>query len=256
MGEQYWHLLAYYSNDVASDASLVTAGTVTDQAINSVTGGYFLPEDFKLGWAYAGNDAFTQVRLNQPSLREPFLPSIAPFSLTTLPANVPPIVLYGDYGPKLYKNETLGVQWSRGTVAASDAYTLLGITKGKRAIPPGPRIPMRFTAAITIAEGTWALGAMTFADTLPSGKYAVVGMDVFGTNLLAARLAFSGGGYRPGILAQGAQGEWNGAAMPHDYMGLWGTFDNTVQPQLECFGVGAGTSQIGYLHLVPLFPFN
>lgn len=253
MNDQTWHLLAFYVNDLASAASLVTVPSVTDQAINSQSSGYFLPEDFTLGWAYAGNDSFTQVRLNQPSLREPFLPSLDPLSLTALPANNPPVNLYGDYGPKLYKNEILTVQASRGVTAASDAYVLLGITKGRRNPSPGRRIKMLFTSAITIAEGTWSIGAMTFTDTLPSGRYAITGLSAYGTNLLAARLVFSGGGYRPGVLAQGAQGEWNGANLPSDYQGLMGTFENTVQPQLECFGVGAGTSQIGYLELVPMF---
>lgn len=244
------HLLAFYTNDLASAASNTALGAVADQIIGGSATGFFIPEQFKVSWAYAGNDAYTSVRLNQPSLREPFLPYIDPLSLTVLPANVPPIALYDDSGPTLYQNETLQVEASRGVVAASDAYVLVSVTLGRRGIPPGPRVRARFTAAITIAEGTWAVGAITFADNLPGGVYSVVGLSAYGTNLLAARLAFQGGGYRPGVLAQGAQGEWVGPSLPQWWQGELGSFQNTVPPQLECLGVGAGTSQIGYMDLV------
>lgn len=249
-GVQPFHLLAYYTNDLASGASNVALGTVTDQAFTRDTTGYFFPENMKLWAAYAGNDAFTSVRLNSPSLRDPFLPYVEPFSLTTLPANTPPIAKFWEMGTDLYKNEYLQVQGSRGVVVASDAYALLWVGKGRQAIPPGPRRTIQITTAITIAEGTWSLGTITFAETLPSGKYCIVGMNVFGTNLLAARLAFTGGGYRPGVICQGAQGEWLEPSFDRDELGKFGEFLNTVPPQLECFGVGAGTSQIGYLDLV------
>lgn len=250
MNGQPFHLLAYYTNDLALSASNVALGTVTDQAWTFSSTGYFMPDNLKCFAAYAGNDAYTAVRLNQPSLRDPFLPYIEPVSLTTLPANTPPVMKMWEMGINLTKNEYLSVEGSRGAVAVSDAYALLWVGKSRVAIPPGPRRTIRFTSAITIAEGTWSLGAMTFSDTLPNGRFAIVGMNVFGTNLLAARLAFTGGGWRPGVLCQGAQGEWTEPAFDRDEFGLFGTFLNTIQPNLECFGVGAGTSQIGYLDLV------
>jgi hypothetical protein len=250
MYDQPFHLLAFYTNDLASDASNVSLGTVTDQAWTFNSTGYFMPENLKLWAAYAGNDAFTAVRINQPSLRDPFLPYIEPFSLTTLPGNTPPVYKAYEMGVSLGINEYLQVQGSRGTVVASDAYALLWVGKQRRAIPSGPRRTIRFTSAITIAEGVWTLGAMTFSDTLPDGKFAIVGMNVYGTNALAARLAFTGGGWRPGVICQGAQGEWVQPAFARDELGYYGSFLNTIQPNLEVFGVGAGASQIGYLDLV------
>ena len=246
------HLLAFYTNDLASGASNVALGAPADQIIGGTSTSYFIPEDFRVAWAYASNDAFTAVRLNQPSLREPFLPYLDPISLTALPANSPPVSLYDDAGPTVFRNEYLQVEGSRSVATASDAYCLLSLTTGRLPIAPGPRIRARFTSSITIAEGTWAIGAITFADTLPNGRYQVCSLSAYGTNLLAARLAFQGGGYRPGILCQGAQGEWTPPAIPQWYQGALGSFMNTVPPQLECFGVGAGSSQIGYMDLVQI----
>lgn len=254
IGNQSCHLLAFYTNDLASAASNVSLGAPTDQAVtNNSTTSYFLADKARLIAAYAGNDAYTDVRINSPSLRDPFLPHIDPLSLTALPANIPPIALFNDMGIDIPANENFSVEASRGVVAASDAYALLWLSFGRTPIPAGPRFTARFTGAITGSEGVWAAGALTFADTLPAGKYAVAGMAIYGTNLLAGRLIFQGGGYRPGVLAQGAQGEWNGPAMPKDYQGKFGEFLNTVQPQLEIFCTGANTSQIGYMDLVKLY---
>ena len=252
MYQQPFHLLAYYTAALASDASLVAMGTVTDQAWTFDSTGYYMPDNLKLLAAYVGNDAFTAVQLDQPSLRDPFLPYIDPISLTVLPANIPPVYKSHEMGIDLRINEYLRVRGSRGTVAASPAVALLWIGKARQQIPGGERRTIRWTAAVTIAAGTWSLGSFTFSDTLPGGKYAIVGMSAYGTNLLAARLAFTGGGWRPGVLGQGAQGEWTPPAFERNELGLFGTFLNTVQPNLEFFGAGAGSAQTGYMDLVKI----
>jgi hypothetical protein len=245
-----FHLLAYYTNDLASAASNVALGTVTDQIIASANSGYQMPEDMRLMASYAGNDAFTDVRLNTPSMRRLFLPSITPVSATTLPGNMPPTNFYGDYGPSIQKTEYLQVEASRGVVAASDAYAGIWVTPGRRAVSGGPINSIRCTAAVTIAEGTWASGQLTFGQTLPAGRYQVVGMDAYGTNLLFARLIPYGATYRPGVLAQGAVGEWSGMDFRYGRAGVFCEFESTALPGIELFGVGAGSAQTIFLDLI------
>lgn len=252
VGNQANHLLAFYTNNLASDAVNTALGVVADQAITFGTTTYFLGDPAKVIAAYAQNDGYTDVRINSPSLRDPFLPHLDPLRVAATVPDVPPVLIYGDDGPTIPANENFSVEASRGTVVASDAYVLLWLSFYRKMAPIGPRIKARFTSAVTIAEGTWSVGALTFADTLPAGSYAVVGLSTYGTNLLASRLVFQGGGYRPGVLAQQAQGEWNGPSFPRDLQGEFGRFLNTVQPNIEHFGIGAGTSQIGYMDLVRL----
>jgi hypothetical protein len=252
MYDQPFHLFGYYTNDLASAASLVALGSITDQAWTSDSTGYFMPDNLKLMWAYAANDAATIVQVDQPSLRDPFLPYIDPISLTTLPANTPPVYKAWEMGLDLRRNEYLRIRMSRGAVVASDAYALVAVGKQRKPIPTGSRRTIRFTSAVTIAEGVWTLGALTFSDTLPDGRWAIVGLAVYGTNLLAARLAFTGGGWRPGVLCQGAQGEWTPPAFDRNEFGYFGNFLNTIQPNIEYLGVGAGTAQIGYMDLVQI----
>lgn len=251
VGEQYNHLLAGYTALLASAANNVALGAVVDQAITTGPTTFFLGDDARVIAHYGGNDAFTDVRINSPSLRDPYLPHLDPLSLTALPANVPPIGLYQDYGWTIPKNENFSIEASRGVVAASPAFVGLWLQFGpKRPMPQGPRFPAFFTTAIVFAAGTWTLGAITFTDVLPAGRYVVAGMAVYGTNLLFSRLVFQGGGYRPGVLCQGAVGEWNGPSMPKDYQGPLGSFLNTVPPQMEMLGTGAGATQTGVMDLI------
>lgn len=245
-----FHLLAFYTSSLASGASLVALGSVTDQVITSDGLGYFMPDNYSLWAAYAGNDAFNDVEVDQPSLREPFLPHLQPFSLTLLPANAPPVYKEWEDGFDLHVNEYLRIRASRDVVVASAAMALVWFGKSRLAAPPGERFTARWTAAIVTAAGAWGLGALTFLDTLPDGTYAIVGMDCFGANVACARCAFVGGGFRPGVLAQGAQGEWTQPAFDRNEFGCFGYFKNTTPPQIEVFGTGATTTQIGYFDLV------
>lgn len=250
MFEQPYHLLAYYTAALAANASNVSLNTVTDQQWTFDTTGYFMPDNLKLWSVYAANDDLVSLRVNQPSLREPFLPYVEPFSLTLAPANTPPVAKMFESGVDLRINEFLRLDASKGAALAAPATALAWVGRTRRAIPPGPRRTARFASSVTVAAGTWSLGNFTFADTLPDGKFAIVGLSVYGGNVLAARLAFTGGGWRPGTLAQQVQGEWTPPAFARDELGFMGTFLNTIQPNIEYFGLGAGTSQIGYMDLV------
>lgn len=247
-----FHLLGFYTASLASAASNTALGSMTDQAWTFDATGYFMPDNYRLWMAYAGNDALNALRINQPSLQVPFYPYIDPVSLTLLPANVPPLYKAFEFGLELRRNEYLRMEASRDVVAASACAALAWIGKQRKTPSPGPRRTLRFTSAITIAAGTWALGTFTPATTLPDGEYEIVGLNMYGTNLLAARIAFTTGGMRPGVICQGAQGEWNQPAIDRNELGSFGSFINTVLPNIELFGAGAGSAQIGYLDLVKI----
>lgn len=249
--QQPFHLLAYYTAGLAIGATNVALGSVVDQAVTRNATGYFFPDDMKIYAAYVGIPNGTAARVNSPSQRDPFLPYLFPISLTALPDNIPPVYLPRDRGPTAYNNEYLTIEASRGGAAIGDSYTLLWLTKGLQPVPPGPVRAERFTATLTGAAGVWTIGNIAFADQLPNATYAIVGGAFFDTNMLAGRLVFNGGNYRPGTLAQGAQGEWTTPAFTQFEFGLWGKFWSQTPPQFEGFHVGAGSGTVtGYLDLI------
>lgn len=243
------HLVAYYTNNLAQDASGVALGTVNDTVLYAANSAYQALDDWRVLAAYAGNDAFTDVYLNAPSLRRMFLPSLMPVSNTPLPANDPPIITFGNAGPMIERTEGFGVNASRGAVVASDAYALLWVGKGIAPISAMPIYTIRCTASVVTSEGNWTNGQLTFGQTLPAGKYALVGAEVYGTNALAARFVFSESQLRPGVLCQGAVGEWNRNTFRAGNFGKFGEFWNTSPPSIDIFGVGATTTQTVFLDL-------
>lgn len=250
MYEQPFHTFAYFTALLGVNASNTPLGTVTDQAWTFDSTGYFMPENLRLWAAYAANDDLVSLRVNQPSLREPFLPYVDPISRTLLPANTPPVYKAYEMGVDLRINEFLRFEATKGAAVAAPATCIAWVGRARRPSPPGPKRTARFTSTITQVVGQWALGPFTFADTLPDGKYAICGLSVYGTGLLAARLSFTGGGWRPGTLAQAAQGEWTPPSFERGELGYFGSFLNTVQPNLEVFATAAGAVQEGYMDLV------
>lgn len=134
---------------------------------------------------------------------------------------------------------------------------LLWISDGNYNVPAGTAtdlITVRAVGAIAANSLAWTLGNMVFDQGLPAGRYAVVGMSVFGTNLVAARLVFPGGtgpnGMRPGVLAEPTTAIFQDERFRAGNAGLLGTFDSTAQPLLEIFSNGANTAQVVWLDIV------
>lgn len=245
-----FHLLAYYTNDLASAASNTALGRVSDPIFSSFNSGYQMPFDGRLNAMYYGNVGVSDVRLNSPIFRNRYLPHPSPVSATALPADNAPVIFFGGGGYPLMESEEIAVEGSRGVVAAADAYALLWISRN----PIQPINPLSFTiratSTVTVAEGAWSSGALTLSETLPAGNYDVVGMRVVGTALLAGRLIIPGQDLRPGVLADQAEGEFQLPYMRNGAFGKFGTLPSFQNVQMDYFGTGANTAQTVYLDLV------
>ena len=95
----------------------------------------------------------------------------------------------------------------------------------------------------------WNGGLNNNGNILPAGQYQVVGMRVQGTNLVAARLVFQGFPWRPGAPAVNVLGDEDNKYFRMGRMGIWGEFDQTSPPTMDCLGV-TDTTQVVYLDLI------
>jgi len=101
----------------------------------------------------------------------------------------------------------------------------------------GEIFSVRATAAITLADGVWTNGNLTFSQDLPFGQYDVVGMRAESANLIAARLVFPGGRWRPGVPGANAPADVDAPQFRYGASGVLGSFNSNAPPTLDAIGV-------------------
>jgi hypothetical protein len=178
------------------------------------------------------------------------LPYIAPLNQTVAVPSPPNLADFGEYGPAPADADEISVEATHTDAGAQIQYALMWLRFGRKQPDIGQEYRLRGTAAITGVVGSWASGAITLDQTLPSGIYQIQGMDAFGTNLIGARLIFPGGGWRPGVLARNAVNSVPSQIFTNGSLGVYGEFDSFAIPQLEIFVEAANTSQEVYLDVV------
>lgn len=92
------------------------------------------------------------------------------------------------------------------------------------------------TALITTEESKWKNGEITFDETLPVGRYQVVGAQCWAVYGTLFRLVPVGARNRPGGLCTGGHGQWGPLHQRAGRMGVWCEFHSTTPPSLDLLG--------------------
>lgn len=246
-----FHLLAYQKSQAASAALVALTGVPDQQVPTNTSGNFILPANLQLMGASAFGANLSQARINTPSLRSVLLPDIYPFIEAVAPPTLPQINWYYGYGPTIPKNDPLEVDSSNSNGAGVDQqYALIWLGDGNYSTPQGPRFKMHATGAITNGNKVWGAGSVTFDQVLPYGTFAVTGFNCRGANLIAARIVFVGGGWRPGCMANIAVGDFPNPVFTSGTMGEYGRFESNAPPTVELFGNAAPTTQDFWFDLV------
>lgn len=248
----YQHLAAFRGSVTNGTTNTAIAGVQDAALAKSASGAFFAPPNGILNWGVAGGVNASRARINTPSLREVGLPYLAPLNTGITVPSPPNFPIFGDMGPAPRATDEISVESTHTDAAPQIQFALLNFRFGMQPVPTGRQYRLRFTATITGVVGSWASGAITLDQNVPAGNYAIVGLDVFGTNLIAARLIFTGGGWRPGVLARNAVGSVVDRFFTSGRLGTLGVFQNTAIPQLEVYVEAANTAQEGYIDVVKL----
>lgn len=237
-----FHTLCYGGAVVASVNNQNVSAAVDNVITTSANNKYIMPDRVRVMAAAALNDLITRARINAPSLRNEGLPEIFPLRRNAAPATNPDVCYWRDMGPTLQKNEEVGLEISDGVSVTLNASGAIWIYDKIDAIPAGKRMRIFATSTITLVANAWASGNLTLDQTLPFGRYAVIGMAVVCTNAFAGRLIFPRTGvWRPGVLASPTIGQTDFAQyFMAGNVGKWGEFESVAQPLLELFGITAG----------------
>ncbi len=254
MNETYFHLAAYFASLTNGIANQAVAAVLDSVLTKTTSNNFTLPQPGQLRAMYSAGANIQRARINTPSFRYVGLPYVGSVNLALAVPSPPNLADFGEFGPTIPTVDEISVEHSVGGAAPENELTLLWLKFGTRPAPAQADYRIRYTATIACVAGSWVAGAMAPDQTLPNGKYAVIGMSANGTNLAAARLIFPASYWRPGCLAQNTV-----ATVPHPIftngaLGVFGVFDTIALPTLEALSIGACAAQEVYLDLVRLAP--
>ena len=246
-----FHLGGYFQ-DVDQAAAAADINAMPDLAV-TVSGKFIrCPQQlaFLLGAACITiATTFTRARVESPQVRRLANYDILPVNRIATPEADPCISWQGENPLSLVPDEDISFNTNTDHAAAIEIYGLIWLGDGTLSPANGEIFTVRATAAITQVDGLWTAGALTFSQDLPAGTYDVVGMRVQAAGLVAARLAFVGGGFHPGVLAAITPAAQDVPQFRHGRMGVWGTFTHRNPPQIEVVGITSSAQEV-YIDLI------
>lgn len=241
------HHLAAYGKSVANGSTYAQVTGVADGALTRDTANnYIMPSNMQVLAAFLLGVDVTRGQIQAPSLRNIAYPEIYPAEVVATNA-IPTgcnFQVYGQNGPRLLQNESVGVYVSTGGAAPAEVNAALWLADRFLPAPQGMVTTLVATASIAALVDQWVLGTLTFETQLAAGQYAVVGMAVIGADATLARLVFPGStNFRPGCIVDQAYGNrlWHDS-FRMGKLGAWGNFVFNSPPQLEIFGHTAATT--------------
>ena len=248
-----WTMAGYYES-IDPQGALANIAAITDDHVTTQADDIRVPRDLEnlIGTAVVIDDAVAtvQARYRAPSLRtvaeldvEPIVDGAKVFG------NPPEGFLFPRNPVPLRGDESLRLEINSNPGAAAIHYGLVLFADGPVEPVSGRIYRARATASIALSVGVWVGGNLTFDQVLPQGEYQVLGMRARGTNLLAARLNFVGGIWRPGCFAVNTFGDRDASLFRSGGLGVWGTFNHTTPPTIECLG-DTDTAQVFILDLI------
>lgn len=246
------HLIAFQQS--VDQAALARINLVTDQILTQFDGTRFLiPAEYNhIHWAYAGGISLTRAQIHSPSIdSRRMLVEVQPRKRGT--DETPTRTALELWMPRrpisLEINETVEFQTAEDGAGATQQTGLIALGRNPLTpMPEGEILYFRATGTTTLTARTWTTVPMTQDQSLPPGTYALVAFYPFSTGIVAARAAFQGGGYRPGVLGiPGAEAGAGGDYAPAEYAQmmwyLMGTFTHLTFPQFEFFSISADTAE-------------
>ena len=193
-----------------------------------------------------------RVRLASPSLRERALFQISPINWTASAGgatdavpNSPQAIMDMRGSPLvLVPREKLNAQFLATNFAADRQHVIVWLADGPIVPVKGPIFSIRCTGGSPAVAGVWTTTALTFEEDLPAGRYQVVGFRPMSTTMVAARLVFVGGGWRPGAYGCDTYYDLQSDIFRFGNMGVWSEFEDLEPPTVEILANAADAAAV------------
>ena len=232
-------------------ATLLTLSAVTDPHIRTSADDVVVPgfaTQLLGGWAIGVN--LTQAQLASPSLRRIVNLDLSPFDRATLPATNPRFVSRTHAPIPLEKGEALNALASEDGVGATRETAIAILGDKAPALETRPSYTVRATGTTTLVAFAWSNVTLTFSQSLPAGKYDIVGAFCRSAGALAFRLVIPGSNFRPGGIGMTNDFDNGIKEQRHGYWGIWGSFETEQPPTVDVLAATADTAETVYLDLV------
>lgn len=180
---------------------------------------------------------FVAAVLQAPSLRTLADFDILPAERAATFGSPPALAWLGGNPMSLTPDESLTFNTNTDDAVPVDIYGFLWLADGPPAQVSGEIFSVRATAAITLAALVWTNGDLTFTQDLPFGNYDVVGIRAESANLIAARLVFPGGRWRPGVPGANAPSDVDAPQFRYGASGVLGSFNSNSPPSIDMIGI-------------------
>ena len=238
-------LIAYHK--AAVSATLLPLTAVADPHVTTSGNDITVPPLNQMVAALMFGNAPTQGQIQAPSLRRLIQEDIPAFIATEVCTGAVDVIVDKRQRPlALETSEKLNVY----SIHTLDGWALIWLAAGPVEPVEGEVRTIKCTTGHTAAGDAWENLALTLTQTLPAGRYAVVGMHAHGTALLAARLVFVGGTWRPGVPAGAIAGDPGIPMFRNGAMGLFGEFEFDQPPSVDLIGTGVTSTEEVYLDLI------
>lgn len=247
-----FHMCGFYEDIDTAVMAYITA--IADPTLRIVGDDLIVPDGINQLMAYfAFGTTITQAQLLSPSLRRLALQDISPVNEGAEPVDTQFPAVFHDLFDRpivLDVSEALNAQINQALGAAEDETVFIWLGNGIDPLPTGQMFTVRCTNTTTLVAYAWTNGALTFSQTLPAGRYAVVGMRACSTGMCGARLVFTGGDWRPGCVGIDDVGDQDLLRFRYGASGSWGEFEHDLPPTVDFWSVSADTAQTVHLDLI------
>ena len=200
---------------------------------------------------YAWGTDLVQAQLLTPSLRALALLDISPLDKADEPTSIPPFHDLFENPLPLEVSEALTFNGAEDNAAAGDMALFAWLGDAITPIPTGKIFTVRATQTITLLTvDVWNNRAFTLDQTLPAGRYAVVGARAQSAGLRAFRFVVTGEFHRPGALGFDADGDIAPDRFRRGKAGVWFEFEHNAPPTIDLMSLSADTAVNIWLDLI------
>jgi len=234
--------LAAFAESVDPSGSLVNIAAVADDTVFVSGDDMRVPRalPYLLGeGALISITSPVRAQVQSPSLRQVANIDVCPVGFGVTFATDDKVSLHNESPIPMRADEAVNFLVNSAPGAGAELhYGLVWFGDGPQQKVNGNIYPVRTVTTPTLNTTQWVNSPLTFEQDLPVGNYDIVGMCAFGTGLIAVRLNFVGGAWRPGVPASVAINEHISPHFRAGRMGVMGTFHTNTPPTVDCLGVG------------------